>query len=57
MRGGGGGVGVGQGSEYWWGGKLFVGCKLIRDPAPKIITFPTLKTDNTANLKKKKKKN
>ena len=36
------------------GGKLFAGCKLIRDPTPnqcQIITFLTLKTDNIAELK------
>ena len=48
--------GGGQGSEYWGakGGKVFASCKLIGAPAPnqcQIITFPTLKTDNIANLR------
>ena len=45
FRGGGGGKGR---------GKLFAGCKLIGAPAHnqcQIITFLTLKTDNTAKLK------
>ena len=50
--------GGGGGSEHWgakgWGGKHFVGCKLIRAPAPNqclIITILTLKTDDIANLR------
>ena len=59
MGGGGGGGGKvqnigGGGGGGDKGGKLFAGCKLIGAPAPnqcQIITFLTLKTDNTAKLR------
>ena len=53
----GGGGGGGQGSEYWGskgGAKFFAGCKLIVAPTTnqcQIITFLTLKTDDTEKLR------